>query len=95
VQRIVTAPHRIQESATMPLKAVSASELKSLVAAELKRRMGGEHVDTEALIILPKDAGWWASLRRNGNLVDEAAHAAVAEACLRLSRGFALDPGAG
>ncbi|HVY19999.1 MAG TPA: hypothetical protein VHA70_07935 [Bauldia sp.] len=79
----------------MAVKAVSASELQALVAAELHERMGGQDVDAEAVLIVPRDTGWWAALRRDGGLIDEARHAAVAEACHRLADGFALDPAAG
>jgi hypothetical protein len=77
------------------VKAVSASELKALVAAELRKRIGAHDVDTDALAIVPKADGWWAALRRDGGLVDEARYAAVAEASRTLSAGFALDPAAG
>jgi hypothetical protein len=73
----------------MPVRSVSAAELRVLVAEIAARR--GHAIDAEALEILPKDHGWWAALRRDGERLDEAAHAAVAEACLRVSRGFALD----
>jgi hypothetical protein len=79
----------------MPAKTVSASELKHLVVADLALREVIDEIDAEAVTILSRDSGWWAVIQRHDGRLDEAAHAAVADASRRLSRGFALDSSAG
>jgi hypothetical protein len=77
----------------MPVQSLSADDLKALVAAELRQQHALDDVDSKEVVILPRERGWWAALRRDGGLIDEARCAAVAEVSQRLSRGFALAPG--
>jgi hypothetical protein len=69
---------------------VDANELKRMIAAELTKGMAAHHVQPEALVILPKPVGWWATLSRNGLRIDEAQLAAISEVGLRLAAGFDL-----
>jgi hypothetical protein len=72
----------------MAKPSLTASELKKLIAAELSKTGDHSDVDLDSLIILKTDPGWWAALRTDGNRLDEARVAAVAEVSRRLADGF-------
>ena len=74
----------------MPVQSLSADALRNLVAAELRKQDVLDDIDTDKVVILPRERGWWAALRNDGGLIDEARCAAVAEVSLRLQRGFVL-----
>jgi hypothetical protein len=69
---------------------LTASELKKLIAAELRK--DGEHpdIDLDSVIVLRTAPGWWATLRRDGGRLDEAHCAALAEVSRCLAAGFEL-----
>ena len=74
----------------MAKPSLSASELKKLIAAELRKDVAHADVDIDSLIILKTEPGWWATLRNDGGRLDEARCAAVAEVSRRLAAGFEL-----
>lgn len=74
----------------MAKPSLSASELKKLIAAELRKDAALADVDIDSLIILKTEPGWWATLRNDGSRLDEARCAAVAEVSRRLAAGFEL-----
>ena len=74
----------------MAKPSLTATELKKLIASELRKSTEHADVDLDFLIILKTEPGWWATLRNDGSRLDEARCAAVAEASRRLSAGFEL-----
>ena len=71
---------------------VHASDISKMIAAELARMDDRDSVPADAVVILPKRSGWWATLRHDGRgRIDEARLAAVGEVGARLlSAGVTL-----
>jgi hypothetical protein len=74
----------------MAKPSLTATELKKLIAAELRRDAAHAEIDLDSLIVLKTEPGWWATLRSDGSRLDEARCAAVAEVSRRLAAGFEL-----
>ena len=73
-----------------PLK--TAMEIKELVADELRRRDPFADVDPDSLIVVGAPSGWMATVRCDGQRLDEATLAAVAEISRCLATGFDFAP---
>ena len=74
----------------MNRKAKSAAELREMISAEFGKQCP-DSIDRDALIIVPKASGWWATIRQEGARIDEVQLAAVAEISLSLSKTYDLD----
>jgi hypothetical protein len=73
----------------MAKPSLTATELKKLIAAELRKDAAHAEIDLDSLIVLKTEPGWWATLRSDGSRLDEA-RSAVAEVSRRLAAGFEL-----
>lgn len=77
----------------MPKIVKSASEIKALVAAELRKTEAGADVDPGSLIVLGERSNWMVTLRRDSPRIDEACFATVCEISQRLANGYDFGEG--
>ena len=74
----------------MPKPVKSVSEIKALVAAELRKTEACADVEFGSLIVLGGRSNWMVTLRRDGPRIDEARFATVCEISRRLAVGYDL-----
>ena len=72
----------------MPKPMKSASEIKVLVASELRKIEACAELDPERLVVLGERANWMVTLRRDGPRIDEVHFATVCEISQRLAAGY-------
>jgi hypothetical protein len=70
--------------------AKSASEIKSLVAAELQKTVACADVDPALLVVVGERSNWMVTLRRDGSRIDETCFATVRDVGKRLAAEFDL-----
>lgn len=73
---------------------LTMAEARAAILAEL-HATGMDHVDPNALAIVPTGASWCATLQGNGARVDESVAVAVALVGRRLAAGYDLNLPAG
>lgn len=76
----------------MPRSALPAADLKSLVAARAREYDACRDLSADSLIIIPSERGWLATVKREGQRIDEARLAVVAEISRCLTAGYELLP---
>ena len=71
----------------------SASEIKALVAVELRKIEACADLDPASLIVVGEHSNWMVTLRHDGLRIDESCFATVREVGQRLATGFDLAEG--
>ena len=72
----------------MPKPVKSASEIKALMAAELRKTEACADIDAGCLMVLGERANWMVTLRRDSPRIDEVHFATVCEISQRLATGY-------